>query len=239
LLDGPPFNLNLSPLSYLYRALSSGGGGPLRLLLICIPLLYCAVCAYFAMFRMRLCDFYALHPHGHSDASSLLFNATYACRLGPPLCFNFLRLIHDDDVFAPPPVTGVHTFFSETSFGEMDKIDIQLFSSDGYFNNGAPLLIVFLCGFTYLNLGSEILSCCGRCCSCFAAPSFSFDEDFSDGRIDHGAAILAREQQAIADGVPIGSNLQMLSGATSDSEEAAKKSSSRPKKWNRLADENL
>lgn len=65
----------------------------------------------------------------------------------------------------------------------MDQI--PFFKAD-YFNNYAPLLIVFLCGFTYLNLGSEILSCCGRCLPCVRVPSFSFDEDFSDGRIDHG-----------------------------------------------------
>merc|ERR1712087_280721 len=149
LLDGHPFNLNLSPLSYLFQATSSGGGGALNLLLLYIPIIYCAVCTYFAMFRMKLCDFYALHPHGHSDASALLFNATYACRLGPPLCFNFLKLIHHRDVFGAPPTTNVHTYFSDTSFGTMDQI--PFFKAD-YFNNYAPLLIVFLCGFTYLNL---------------------------------------------------------------------------------------
>jgi hypothetical protein len=34
------------------------------------------LCTYFAMFRMRLCEGMTLHPHGHSDAASLLFNAT-------------------------------------------------------------------------------------------------------------------------------------------------------------------
>ena len=37
------------------------------LLLLFVPMIYCAFCAYFAMFRMKLCDFYALHAH-HSDA---------------------------------------------------------------------------------------------------------------------------------------------------------------------------
>mmetsp|Transcript_13781 Transcript_13781/g.29059 ORF Transcript_13781/g.29059 Transcript_13781/m.29059 type:complete len:189 (+) Transcript_13781:293-859(+) len=188
------------------------------------------------MFRMRLCDFYALHPHGHSDASSLLFNATYACRLGPPLCFNFLKLIHDKDIFKKPP--DVDTYFSHTSFGAMDQIPI--FKGD-YFNNYAPLLIVFLCGFTYLNLGSELLGCFGRCFQCMKAPAFSFDEDFTDTRIDHGERILASEQQALAEGTPLGSNLQLLSGATSDSEEAAKAMKGRAgaSRWNRLAEENL
>merc|ERR1719446_716190 len=157
---------------------------------------YCAICTYFAMFRMKLCDFYALHPHRHSDASSLLFNATYACRLGPPLCFNFLKLLHAPDALFPaeklPEGVRVTTYFTQTSFGNMGQISglkIPLFSND-YFDNFAPLVIVFLCGCTYLDLGSGLLSCCGRCLPCMRIPSFSFDEDFSDSRIDHGAQIL-------------------------------------------------
>ena len=91
-----------------------------------------------------------------------------------------------------------------------------------YFNNFAPLLIVVLCGCTYLNLGSGLLSCCAKCFPCMAVPAFSFDDDFSDTRIDHGAQILLSEKQAVADGVPLGANLQLLSGATSDSEEQAR-----------------
>jgi len=205
-----------------------------------VPVLYCALCTYYAMFRMRLCEGMTLYPHGHSDAASLLFNATYACRLGPPLCFNFLKLLHEKDE------SGVfrgqaRTFFTGTQFGNMDQN--PLFSGD-YFNNYAPLLIVILCGCTYLNLGSAVANCCSACFPCVASPSFSFDEDFSDGRIDHGAQILAREKRALADGVPLGTNLQLLSGATSDGEDAARVrvggvNNSVASRWNRLQDDNL
>ena len=53
-------------------------------------------------------------------------------------------------------------------------------------------MIVFLCGCTYLNLGSGLLSCFARCVPCVASPSFSFDEDFSDTRIDHGGQVCAK-----------------------------------------------
>ena len=43
-------------------------------------------------------------PQLHPDPSLLI---SYACRLGPPLCFNFLKLIHHRDVFAAPPTTDV------------------------------------------------------------------------------------------------------------------------------------
>ena len=51
--------------------------------------------------------------------------------------------------------------------------------------------------------------------SALAAPAFSFAGDFSDTRIDHGAQILLHAKQALADGVPLGSRLNLLSGATS------------------------
>jgi hypothetical protein len=76
LLDGPPFNLNLSPLSYLYRYIGIGGGGFGTLLMLYVPLLYCAVCCYYAMFRLKICNTNALHPNQHSDGQSMLFNAT-------------------------------------------------------------------------------------------------------------------------------------------------------------------
>ena len=277
LFDDPPFNLNLSPLSYLFRYLGHTGGSFGVIVMLYVPLLYCAACTYFAMFQMKLCDAVALHPHQHSDGSALLFNATYACRLGPPpraappawatpcahlaprarallytraphpsltpprarshlppagppLCFNFLKLLHERDtarghgtglfVHRGHGAVAISTYFTQTSFGNMDHLDLPIFSGD-YFNNFAPLLIVVFAGCTLLNLGSGLLSCCAKCCPCVQSPAFSFDEDFSDTRIDHGAQILLHEKSSLADGVPLGANLQLLSGATSDSEESA------------------
>ena len=122
----------------------------------------------------------------------------------------------------------------------------DLFEVEDTFSDYAPLLIVFLCGCTVprppahplatprtplplrardrpppakaLHLGSSLLSCCGTCFACLRVPSFSFDDDFSDGRIDAGAQILAREKLALAAGSPLGANLELLSGATSDEE---------------------
>jgi len=270
ILTGWPLNLHPSPLFHLFRYLGGGGGGVLVLALLYVPMIYCAFCTYFAMFRMKLCDFYALHPH-HSDAGSLLFNATYACRFGPALCFNMLKLLEasvileaDDQTCstigaesAAPPDEGqiqpICTYFSQTMFANMDKIPDFMSSGDNKssftFNNYAPLLIVILCGCTYLNLFSNLASCCMRCVPCINAQSnsFSFDEDFSDTRIDHGAQILARERQAMAEGSPLGANLQLLSGATSDSEEASKASARQApssasrnlNRWNHLQDDHL
>lgn len=183
LFDDPPFNLNLSPLSYLFRWLGSGGGSLFSICMLYVPLLYCAFCTYFAMFQMRLCEGMTLYPNKHSDASSLLFNATYACRLGPPLCFNFLKLLHEKDprgLFvsrsaspAGQAVPASTTYFTMTSFGNMDQI--PFFSGD-YFNNceqaprpprsQPPALSAGVCGVApRLSLPALPLPCCLRPCS--------------------------------------------------------------------------
>ena len=128
--------------------MGSCGGGPLVLFFLFVPLLYTSLCTYFAMFRMKLCEGMTLYPHQHSDGSSLLFNATYACRLGPAICFNYLKILHESTHGLYARKKHVSTYFSQTAFGEMDQIPI--FQGD-YFNNYAPLLIVILCGCTYLN----------------------------------------------------------------------------------------
>lgn len=218
MLSGPPFNTDASPLSWLLYGwgdaaggISADGGGLWVLLLLFVVVLYCAWCTFFSMFNN------CVHPllkERNSSGSNLLFNATYACRLGPPLCFNLLKLLHEADASARQ--AGPGTFFMETSFGAMDKVD--LLEIGDYFSDYAPLLIVLLCGCTALHLGSALLSCCGTCFSCLRVPSFSFDDDFSDGRIDTGSQILMRERQAIATGSPLGAHMQLLSGATSDEE---------------------
>lgn len=65
---------------------------------------------------------YPLLKNRNTSANNLLFNATYACRLGPPLCFNLLKLIHEED--AADRQGGPRTFFMQTSFGAMDKMDV-------------------------------------------------------------------------------------------------------------------
>ena len=51
-------------------------------------------CTFFAMFHNCL---YPLLRDRNSSPDNLLFNATYACRLCPPFCFNLLKLLHDED----------------------------------------------------------------------------------------------------------------------------------------------
>ena len=59
------------------RLLGASGGNFGVIALLYVPLIYCAVCTYFAFFHLKLCDAVALHPHQHSDGSALLFTTSY------------------------------------------------------------------------------------------------------------------------------------------------------------------
>jgi len=55
---------------------------------------------------------YPLLRDRNSSPDNLLFNATYACRLCPPFCFNLLKLLHDEDELdkaAPLHTSHTHT----------------------------------------------------------------------------------------------------------------------------------
>lgn len=54
-------------------------------------------CTYYSLFKLGIfSSFYYMVP-GCTSAYSLLVNAALMCRFAPPLCYNFLHLIHVDD----------------------------------------------------------------------------------------------------------------------------------------------
>lgn len=61
-----------------------------------VTILFLCVCVYSTVFRIRVFNYYYLVPHHQTDAYSLLFSGMLFCRLTPPLCLNFLGLIHMD-----------------------------------------------------------------------------------------------------------------------------------------------
>uniref|UniRef100_A0A3P8RTG8 LMBR1 domain containing 2a n=1 Tax=Amphiprion percula TaxID=161767 RepID=A0A3P8RTG8_AMPPE len=61
-----------------------------------VIILFMCVCVYSTVFRIRVFNYYNLVPHHQTDAYSLQFSGMLFCRLTPPLCLNFLGLIHMD-----------------------------------------------------------------------------------------------------------------------------------------------
>ena len=65
-------------------------------LLSTIIILYLCYCAYSTVLKIKLLNLYYLAPHHQTNEYSLIFSGMMLSRLTPPLCLNFLGLIHMD-----------------------------------------------------------------------------------------------------------------------------------------------
>ena len=87
-----------SPVGLLLGHLSSGAGSVFLVQCFAfLSLAYMSICTYWAMFRINLGWAFTLQPNQQSPATSLLFNATYFCRLQFSLAFNFLLMLNSGD----------------------------------------------------------------------------------------------------------------------------------------------
>ena len=62
----------------------------------CLSIAYLCLCAYYTIFRIRILNYFYLSLYHLTDENSLIFAATFLCRLTAPLCYNFLGMIHFD-----------------------------------------------------------------------------------------------------------------------------------------------
>ena len=105
--------------------------------------------------RVRVLNYYYLAPNHQSDEYTLLFSGLLLSRVTPPLCLNFLSIIHMDSHVISQ--TGdVETAYTRV-MGHMDVVKIV---SD-YFNIYFPMLLLALTAATYFSLGSRLLSSLG------------------------------------------------------------------------------
>lgn len=120
-------------------------------------------------------------PHHQTDEYSLIFSGMLLCRLTPPLCLNFLGLIHLDSHVSKNP------FFVETSYTKiMGHMDVISIISDG-FNIYFPMAIFLLCLATYFNCGSRILHMLGF-------EQFLGDDEMTSDLIEEGRELIKREK---------------------------------------------
>jgi len=112
---------------------------------------YLCLCTYFTIFKVRVLNYYYLAKNHHSDEYTLLFSGALLCRLTPPLCLNFLSLIHMDSHVIQSPI--METAYTQV-MGHMDVVSIV---SD-YFNVYFPIALLALTLATYFSLGARFLS---------------------------------------------------------------------------------
>ncbi|EDV22138.1 uncharacterized protein TRIADDRAFT_29321 [Trichoplax adhaerens] len=122
--------------------------------LICLLTIgFMCLCAYYTVFRIRLFNYYYIAPHHLTNETSLLFSGTLFCRLTPPLCLNFLGLIHLDSA-----LTGDNDpKLPETQFTAiMGHLKVLSFLASGFYIY-YPITVVIFCLATYLKLGTRVL----------------------------------------------------------------------------------
>ncbi|KAI5719725.1 hypothetical protein M8J76_013893 [Diaphorina citri] len=136
-----------------------------------VGIAYLCFCAYSTVFKIRLLNFVYLAPHQLTDEYSLIFAGMLLCRLTPPLCLNFLGMIHMDSHIIQNH--ALETYYTQV----MGHMDVISFISDG-FNIYFPMLIV----------GSKLLSIVGF-------HQFLTDDEVTTDLIDEGKTLITREKR--------------------------------------------
>ncbi|XP_052775817.1 G-protein coupled receptor-associated protein LMBRD2-like isoform X2 [Mya arenaria] len=149
-----------------------------------ITIAYICTCAYYSVFQIKILNYYYIAPHHQTNEYSLIFTGMLLCRLTPPMCLNFLGLIHLDSHVTHSE--NIHETAYTLIMGHMDVIPII---SDG-FNIYFPIMIVLLCICTYFSLGSRILHFLG-------INQFIGDDDLTQELVDEGKEIVKRERRRL------------------------------------------
>uniref|UniRef100_A0A3B3Q7G6 LMBR1 domain containing 2a n=1 Tax=Paramormyrops kingsleyae TaxID=1676925 RepID=A0A3B3Q7G6_9TELE len=154
-----------------------------------ITIFFLCTCVYSTVFRIRVFNYYYLATHHQTDAYSLQFSGMLFCRLTPPLCLNFLGLIHMDSAIS-------HQQKEQTAYTSiMGSMRVLSFIANGFYIY-YPMLIVILCIATYFSLGT-------RCLNLLGFQQFMGESDMTSDLIDEGKELIRREKrkrQRVEDG---------------------------------------
>ncbi|CAF1105502.1 unnamed protein product [Adineta steineri] len=148
----------------------------------CLSIAYLCLCAYYTIFRIRILDYFYLSLYHLTDDNSLIFAATFLCRLTAPLCYNFLGMIHLDQAITNKTDRD-ETIFTQI-MGHLVAIPIVSMGFNFYF----PMLICLLSIGTFFRLGSRCLHACGF-------RQFFDDDDISAEYVEDGKSLMARERR--------------------------------------------
>uniref|UniRef100_A0A1A7ZV51 LMBR1 domain containing 2b n=1 Tax=Nothobranchius furzeri TaxID=105023 RepID=A0A1A7ZV51_NOTFU len=167
-----------------------------------ITIFFLCTCVYSTVFRIRVFNYYYLASHHQTDAYSLQFSGMLFCRLTPPLCLNFLGLIHMDSAIShqqklQTAYTSVRTVWTCSRppdsadvlfvFQIMGSMRVLSFIANGFYIY-YPMLIVILCIATYFSLGT-------RCLNLLGFQQFMDDSEMTSDLIDEGKELIRRERR--------------------------------------------
>lgn len=144
-------------------------------------LCYLCYCAYSTIFRIKFLNLYYLAPHHQTNEHSLIFSGMLLCRLTPPMCLNFLGLMHMDSHIIKQRV--METFYTQV-MGHMDVLGIIANGFNIYF----PMVMLAFCGATWFSLGSRILNALGF-------QQFMANDEISSELVQEGRDLMVREKR--------------------------------------------
>jgi len=135
-----------------------------------IPLTYLFVCSLSGLFHIKLSGVFSMHRNQNSDTNSLLFLASFMCRIGFPLCLNFIQILKLN---------------TDTVLGELLGI-IDLVPVFGKsFTIFYPMILILLCLFNLFDLYGKLLNI-------FGISSFDTNNKYATDKIEEGSELLNR-----------------------------------------------
>lgn len=134
-----------------------------------IPLIFLFCTCLYGLFSLRLSGFYSMHDNKHTDSISLLYLSSFMCRIGFPLCLNFLQIIK---------LKNTNTALEEF-MGLADIIPVFGTSFTLFY----PTILIVFCLFNLLDVY-------GKCLNIFGFPTFGFNNQQNDDKIEEGVDTL-------------------------------------------------
>lgn len=139
-------------------------------ILTIIPLVFLFIACLFGLFNLRISGLYGMYSNNHTDSTSLLFISGFMCRIGIPLCINFVQILKLKNKTVLEEIVGST---------ELDPF----FGSHFYYIYPTVLLLVLI--FTTLNIYHYILKK-------FGISSYNFKSTFSEEKTSDGEVILKK-----------------------------------------------
>ncbi len=161
------------PLS-LFGLLISQSDNILVLNLLClIPLIFLFFTALHGLFKLKLTGFYSMHKNRHTDSISLLFLAGFMCRVGFPLCINFIQILKLKKI----------TTVLESTMGDADLVPV--FGRN--FIIFYPTILILLCVLNVFDFFGKFMNLLGFY-------SFGFHNAYNEEKIEDGRDVLMKSK---------------------------------------------
>jgi hypothetical protein len=136
--------------------------------LVSLTFLFCT--SLYGLFMMKLSGYYSINDHRHTDSISILFLASFFCRIGFPLCLNFVQILKLKDI-----KTQIEIIMGETpDFGR-------------HFIIFFPAVLIVLCLFNMFDIYGRLMNVLGF-------QSFGFQSPQTEDKIEEGNETLNKSK---------------------------------------------